>query len=269
MLGSSRTSLRLLNEAVDASYGDPGLAAAGSDLLAVTDLLTREKSLRLALADSGLKASYRKQMLHRLVASQVSPLALSLASIAVEQRWSSAADLVDALEMAGASALIGEAEKTGTADRVAEELFRFSRIVDANGELQLTLSGSSMPLSGKQAIVSELLDGKSDPVTARLAGFVVTHLRGRRIDEALTAMVELAAVRRGELSATVRVADRLDDDQQQRLQAALTNLYGQTVQLSIEVDPELIGGVSVQVGDELIDGTIAHKIAQARRRLAG
>lgn len=269
MLGSSRTSLRLLNEAVDAAFADPGLEQAGPDLLAITDLLTHQKSLRQTLADGGLAESERKAILERLVGDKVSPLALSLSTKAVGLRWSSDADLVDALEIAGASALIGAAEKAGTADRVAEELFRFGRVVDANGELQLTLSGSGTPAKTKQAIVSDLLSQKADDVTVQLASFAVTHLRGRRIDEALQGLVELAAVRRGELSAVVRVAAPMEPQQVERLAAALRNLYGQPVQLSIEVDPDLIGGVAVQVGDELIDGTLANKLNQARRRLAG
>ncbi len=269
MLGSSRTSMRLLNEAVDAAYPEPGLAEAGTDLLAITDLLTREKSLRLSLADAGRGADERRSVLTRLVGDKVSPLALQLGQTAVGQRWSSDADLVDALETAGASSLIGSAEKRGSADRVAEELFRFSRIVDANGELQLTLSSTSLPQESKRAIIAELLTDKADPTTAQLVSFAVTHLRGRRIDEALTSLVDLAAVRRGELSAVVKVAQPLEADQAERLAAALRRLYGQPVQLSIEVDPELIGGVSVQVGDEVIDGTLAHRVAEARRRLAG
>lgn len=269
MLGSSRTSLRLLTEAVDKAFADPQLAQAGEDLLAITDLLTREKSLRQTLADAGRPEGERREILTRLVGDKVSPAALSLGQVAVGQRWSDDADLVDAFEMAGASALIGAAEKTGTADRVAEELFRFSRAVDASGELQLTLSSTAVPAQSKRAVLSDLLNGKVDPTTVRLASFAVTHLRGRRIDEALSALVELAAVRRGALPGVVRVAQPLESDQMERLSEALRNLYGQPVQLSIEVDPSVIGGVSVQVGDEIIDGTLSHRIAQARRRLAG
>ena len=170
---------------------------------------------------------------------------------------------------AGASALIGEAERNGRADRVADELFRFGRVVDANGQLQRSLSSTSVPARAKSAIISDLLSERADPITVQLAGFVVTHLRGRRIDEAVAGLVELAAVRRGEISAVVRVAAPLEPDQVERLAAALRNIYGRPVQLSIDVNPAVVGGVSVQVGDEIIDGTIAHRIDQARRRLAG
>jgi len=269
MLGSSRTSLALVNEAVAGAFHDDGLGIAGDDLLAITDLLTREKPLLAALADGGREGAERSGVLSRLVGEQVSPLGLSLATTVVGNRWSSEGDLVDALEQTGASALIGAAEKDGTADRVADELFRFGRIVDANGELQLTLSSPQIPAQAKRAVVAELLAEKADPTTVQLASFAVTHLRGRKIEDAIDGLVELAAVRRGELSAVVRVASPLDADQEQRLGAALETLYGRPVQLSIEIDPALIGGVSVQVGDEVIDGTLANKIAQARRRLAG
>lgn len=269
MLGSSRASQRLLTEAVDAAFHDRGLGAAGSDLLAVTDLLTREKTLRLALADGGRPESERAAILSGLVGEQISPLALSLATTAVSQRWSTDADLVDALEMAGGSCIIGDAEKAGLADDVADQLFQFGRVVDGNGELQLTLSDTAVPAESKRAIVAEVLADRADPRAIELISFVVTHLRGRRVEEAIDQMVDLAAVRRGEVSAVIRVASPLEEEQERRLAAALRNLYGQPVQLSIEVDPSVVGGVSVQVGDEVIDGTIAHRIDQARRRLAG
>jgi F-type H+-transporting ATPase subunit delta len=269
MLGSSRTSLRLLDERLDAAYQDAGLAQAGSDLLAITDLLTREKTLRQALADSGRPTADRERILASLVAGQVAPLALEIASMAVGLRWSSDADFVDALEIAGASALLGAAEQAGTVDRVEEELFRFSRIVDANGELQLTLSGSALSAPGKRSLVERLLVDRADPTSVQLTSFAITHLRGRRIDEALGQLVELAAKRRGRISAVVKVARPLEGDQQERLSAALERVYGRPVQLSVDIDPAVLGGVSVQVGDEIIDGTIAHRMNEARRRLAG
>lgn len=269
MLGSSRTSMALLNEAIDAAYSDPSLGTAGSDLLTITDLVGREKTLRHALADSGRPEAERVSILRRLLQDKVCPLAMRLAEKAVGARWSNDRDLVDALESAGASALVGAAEREGRADAVADELFRFGRLVDASPELQLTLSSASVPGAAKQQIISDLLAGRAEPTTVQLAGFVLTHLRGRRIDQALDSLVELAAVRRGELSAKVKVAQPLDDDQRERLVAALRNLYRQPVQLSIDIDPSVIGGISVQVGDEIIDGTIAHRLEEARRRLAG
>lgn len=269
MLGSSRTSLRLLDERVHDAYGQPGLAQAGTDILAITDLLTREKSLRATLADSGRGQADRRRILAALVADKVSPLALDLASEAVGLRWSSGSDLLDALEVAGASCVLAASEESGEVDRVEEELFRFGRIVDANGDLQLTLSGTGLSGPGKRALVDDLLSGKADPATIELTAFVVTHLRGRRIDEALSQLVELAAKRRGQISAVVKVASPLSEDQEERLAAALKHVYGRDMQLSIDIDPDVLGGVSVQVGDEIIDGTIAHRMNQARRRLAG
>lgn len=269
MLGSSRSSLALLKERLLAEFGDPGLRQAGTDVLAVADLLTREKTLRQTLADSGWPASERQRILSSLVGGQISPLALDLASQAVGLRWSSDADLLDALELVGASALLAASESAGTVDRVEEELFRFSRIVDANGDLQLTLSGSGTSDAARRALVHDLLQDRADPTTTELAAFVITHLRGRRIDEALMSLVELAAQRRGRISATVRVAEPLAPDQEERLGAVLRQIYGREVQLSVAIDPAVVGGASVQVGDEIIDGTIAHRINEARRRLAG
>ncbi len=269
MIGSSRTSLAVVKGAVDASFGDPALAQAGRDLLAVADLLFRERSLRKALAESGRSDGDRKQIVERLIGSSISPLALELTKTIVAQRWSSDADLFGALEIAGSSALLATAERAGASDRVEEELFRFSRIVDADSELQMTLSGVWVPQDAKRGIVADLLGGRAHEITAELTAFAVTHLRGRRIDAVLQSLVELAAVRRGEVSAVVRSAVPLSDEQRARLLAVLTRIYGRPAQLSVDVDPDVVGGISVQVGDEIIDGTLATKIAHARRRLAG
>lgn len=269
MIGSSRASLTLVRQAVDEAYSDPGLEQAGRDLLAVADLLGREKSLRQALADSGRRNSERSQIVASLLGESLSPLALAITTTAVAQRWSAEADLVTAIEIAGSSALLGAAEKSAAAGRVEEEIFRFSRIVESDSELQMTLSGVWVDPRAKRGIVDELLADKATPITAELIGHAVTHLRGRRIDSVMQELVELAAVRRGLVSATVRVAAPLGEEQQSRLQAVLERIYRGPVQLSIDVDPGVVGGISVQVGDEIIDGTLATKITQARRRLAG
>lgn len=269
MLGSSRTSMALIRETVDGKFEDPELGAAGRDLLAITDVLAREKSLRQTLADSGRTQQDRSGIVRRLFGGQVCGLAEYLASQIVELRWGSDADMLDAFEATGASALLGEAEKQGQGDRVEEDLFRFARILDANGDLQLTLASSSVAPEVKNGVVHQLLDGKVSDTTIELVVFTVNHLRGRRVDAALEDLVKLAAVRRGQVSATVRSATPLAEDQRQRLAAVLERIYGRPVQLSLDVDPELMGGLSVQVGDEIIDGTIATRLNNARRRLAG
>jgi F-type H+-transporting ATPase subunit delta len=269
MIGSSRTSLALVRDKVHAEYENPELAEAGRGLLQVADLLGREKPLRRTLGDAGRPARERSAIIEQLLADRTNDLCSDLAEFIAGQRWSSESDVVDAYEYAGAQALLGSAERSGDLDRVENELFRFGRIVVADGELQMALTSPALPEGTKRQILRDLLDGKASPVTIELLGFVAGHLRGRRIEQAVETLTDLAAERRGKLVAVVTVAKPLDDDRTQRLASALERVYGRAVALNIEIDPDLIGGISVQVGDEIIDGSIANRLETARRRVSG
>lgn len=269
MIGSSRTSLAVVGEAVTAAYDNPELEQAGHDLLQVTDLLGREKPLRNALSDAGRPAAERAGILTGLLAGKINGLALELAGTIAGQRWSTEADMVDAFEYAGIQALFGAAEKSGQLDRVEDELFRFGRVASSSADLQMALSSPALPTSAKTGIVTELLSGKAAPVTVEVLGFITAHLRGRRLDQAVEQMTDLAAERRGKLVAVVRCARPLDDDQVSRLAAALERIYNQSVAVNIEIDPRLVGGITVQIGDEVIDGSISGRLESARRRVTG
>lgn len=269
MIGSSRASLALVRDKVNAEFANPQLADAGRELLQVADLLTREKPLRSTLADSGRSAQERSRIISELLQGRTDELSRELSAVIAGQRWSSESDLVDAYEYAGAQALLGAAERDGQLDRVENELFRFGRTVVADGDLQLALSSPALSEQTKRNILRDLLTGKASPTTIELLGFVASHLRGRRVEQAVETLTDLAAERRGKLVATVRVARPLNDDQRTRLAAALQRVYGRAVALNTEVDPGIIGGISVQIGDEVIDGSIANRLETARRRVAG
>jgi F-type H+-transporting ATPase subunit delta len=115
--------------------------------------------------------------------------------------------------------------------------------------------------------VAALLEGKATKTTLRLVTQVATRPRGRSPEDALAAYAQVAAQRRERLVARVTTAIPLSDDEGERLRLALAGLYGHDVHLQIEVDATLVGGVVVQVGDEVLDGSVAGRLAEARRRL--
>jgi F-type H+-transporting ATPase subunit delta len=266
MLGASRASLATLR----GSLADrAGVADAADELLTVAGLLGRESTLREALADPGTPMAERSGIVGSVLTGRIGAAALAVVQDVVSERWSSGRDLVQAVAVLGADAALIGAENAGRIDTVQDELFRFGRTVAANGELQLVLGNLAVPADQRVAIVNQLLEGRSAPETLLLLSDAVRHPRGRRIDQAIDDLVEQAAVRRQELLAVVRAAIPLSDDQEQRLSAALTRIYSQPVQLQVVVDPEVLGGVSVTIGDEVIDGTTTHRLQQARRQLLG
>jgi F-type H+-transporting ATPase subunit delta len=123
--------------------------------------------------------------------------------------------------------------------------------------------------SAKSAIVAELLRGRGTAATQEVLSHQVAHLRGRRLDAVVDQLVELAADQRQRVVAEVRVARPLDPEQERRLADVLSRLQGRTVRLNIAVDPTVLGGVHVRIGDEVIDGTVASRLEQARRAVLG
>ncbi len=273
MLGASRTSStklqKSLAERYDASPSSAEFGEAGRGLFAIVGVLTKERALRAMLADSSISDDRKVATINQLFAAQVSELTATVFTQIAESRWSSESDMVDAVEEAGATLVLMSAESDGNIDRVEEELFRFGRAIDANAELQMALTNPATSPEAKSAIVRSLLDGKACNETVELVGEVAGHLRGRRIQDAITRLSELAAGRRGRIIADVRSAVPLTDQQSERLSAALARLHGRSVELNVEIDPAVIGGIEVRVGDEVIDGTAANKLEQARRKLAG
>ncbi|MDP4013596.1 MAG: F0F1 ATP synthase subunit delta [Candidatus Nanopelagicales bacterium] len=269
MIGSSRASIAVVQEAVDAKFDDPDLERAGKDLLDVADLLGREITLRRALSDAGRPAQERRSLASQMLATRVCALADELVGTIVASRWSSESDLVDAVEFAGAQALFGAAEHRDELDRVEEELFRFGRIVVVDGDLQLALSSHALPGSAKRGILVDILSGKATGTTVDLLSFVAAHLRGRRLGQAIDALTAAAAHRRGKLVAVVTSARPLTGEQGSRLAAALERIYSHPVVVNVQIRPSLVGGLSVQIGDEVIDGSIATRLENARRRVSG
>jgi F-type H+-transporting ATPase subunit delta len=269
MLGASRNALARQVQALDGLRSGAGFADLADQLFAVAVLLDRQPVLRSALADSGQSADVRTGIVQQVLAGKVNPLTMQVLQSAVADRWSSDADLLLAIEQLAAQAAFAVAQDDGTLDATEEELFRFGRATEESADLQMALTDPALSAETKAAIVGDLLDQRATQATRTVLRHVAGHLHGRRIDAAVTELCELAAAQRQRVVAQVRVAAPLDAGQEQRLTDALSRLAGRTVRLNIAVDPSVLGGVHVRVGEEVIDGTVANRLEQARRAILG
>jgi F-type H+-transporting ATPase subunit delta len=269
--GASREALAAARESLDALMDSTSVDAAklAAELAAVTALLDREVSLRRVLTDPAQPGEAKAELAGRLLRGQVGGESADLVSGMVRNRWSQSRDLVDALEELSSTADLAAAQKAGALDDVEDELFRFGRIADSNPALRAALTDKSATASAKGGLVRELLGGRANPVTERLVARLVTAPRGRSLEQGLETLSKLAAARRDRVVAVITSAVPLTDRQKERLGAVLAKLYGRAMHLNLDVDPEVLGGISVRVGDEIINGTIADRLDEATRRMAG
>lgn len=244
-------------------------ATVGDELFAVTALVDAEPTLRRTISDPSRTADERAALLDALLDGKVSSTTREVVQTVVRQRWTRPRDLSDTLESLGVRATVAAVDSARELDTVEDELFRFRQIVVANAELRAALADVTGPAERRASLLDSLLDGKVTATSRRLVDQAVTRPRGRTIENALDAISKVVADRRERLVAHVRAARDLSDEQRDRLVAALTRMYGHEVALNIEIDETVVGGLSVRVGAEVVDATIAGRLDEARRRLVG
>lgn len=263
-MGSATNQARLATTAALAS-------AAGVDLTVARELFVAARELgdsaqlSGALADSAAAPAARLKVVADVFASTMNATTVQLLSTLVEQRWSSAADLVDGIEeLAIRAAAISAPE----AD-LESELFEFSRTVARNPELELALGSRLGDAAVKGELVTTLLSGRANDATVLIAAALVQQPRERRVRELLSRAMTLVAQQRGRTVATVTAAAALSAAQQTRLGDLLSQRYGGTISLNVVIDPSLVGGLRVQIADDVIDLSVSSRLAELRQRLAG
>jgi F-type H+-transporting ATPase subunit delta len=265
---SAESQAGLLDQVEQAVSAGADLTRLGDDLFGVVAALDGAPQLRRALTDPAAAAEQKAEIVRLLFGGKVDARSLDTAVDAVSRRWSQPRDLGDALERAGVEALAGDAERRDQLDDTEDELFRFGRLVDRDPALRDALTNRLAPTSAKRTLVTTLLEGKVTDATLHLAAQAAAG-RHRSFTAALADFGKVAAARRQRLVATARVAQPLDEGARQRLADALSRHYGREIHLNVIVDPDVLGGVRVDIGDEVIDGTVAIRLQDARRRIAG
>lgn len=269
MRGASRAALAVAIERYDALAN--GLAGAAltqlsEELFAVLHVVDVEHSLRRSLSDPSRDASAKADVAGVLFEGKVSREALDLVKTLVSQRWSRSSEMTDGIEHLAVLAQVGRAEAEGSLDELEDELFRFGRIVESQQDLRNALTSAAAPAESKSELVKSLLGGRASTATVRLLTEVAAHPRGRSPERAISTIGRIVSERRKRLVALVRSAVALDTAQKDRLAAALAGIYGSEVQVKAVLDPSVVGGLTVQVGDEVIDGTIAGRLDRLKRR---
>ncbi|MEO9138978.1 MAG: F0F1 ATP synthase subunit delta [Jatrophihabitans sp.] len=273
MRSASRQAQAALREHQGTVFGGQVSAATlttlAAELYAIGNLLVSQPRLRRNLGDPATKPEGRVGLLEKLIKEQVAKQTLDIACFAVGMRWSSAWDLADAIESAGDDALFAAAEKDGSLSSVEDELFRFERILQGESGLAGVLDEFTADTARRTGLIDTLLEGKAASITIALLHHAVASQRKRSVGLAIDDLLEQAAARQERSVARVISAQPLTEQQQDRLAKALSQTYDRPISVRTALDPTLRGGVVVRVGDEVIDGSIATRITNARTLLAG
>lgn len=247
--------------------GSPPMDALAAELFAVVDLLESTPNLRRALSDPGTPETARRNLTQAVLKGKVSKATVNVVSEAAGVRWPGARTFVAALERQAIRAELARAEANEELEETEDELFRFARLVKSNPALRDALADRSVSAAHRQDLVGDLLGGKATEATIVLAKRAVLA-RERTFDHTVDSYVTLAAAQKNRLIATVRVAKPLTEEQLSRMRAALTQQVGRQVYIQVIVDPDVLGGVRVELGDEVIEGTVASRLSSARRHFS-
>ncbi|ANS78647.1 ATP synthase delta chain [Serinicoccus hydrothermalis] len=258
-----------LHEVLEHDGGSVDPARVGEDLWALARLVDGNAVLARTLADPSREGSERAAITERLLSGKIGDGALHAAKATVSQRWSGVTDLATALERVSVEAQLVHAQRAGRLDQVEDELFRFSRIVESTPDLQSALGDRRAPVAAKRSLVERLLSVKAAPETVTLAAQAAVGVRGARVERTLVAYLEQAAELQDQVTAVVTTAIPLRPEQEESLRSTLSRQYGRTVHTNVVIDPDVVGGIRVEIGDEVIDGTVSHRLDQARRLMAG
>lgn len=253
--------LTTLDQVLDAQNTHPALA---EELFAAVDLFGSDPALRRAVTDPGAPVEARQQLVSQLLGGKVSAEALAVLREAAALRWRTAGTFVSSVERQAIRAALAQAQVAGQLEQVEDELFHVNRTVAGTPELREALSDARRPLGARQDMAARLLEGKASKVTIALVRRGVAA-RQRTFANTVDGYLSLAAAQRNRAVATVRVARPLTGDQHTRLQTALNKQLGRQVTMHVVEDPSVLGGVRVEVGDEVIDGTVASRLDEARK----
>lgn len=272
LTGSSKASLAALRAASESALKgqskDVALALA-SDLSAARQALDSSSGLRRALTDPARSAQAKSDLVKDLFGKVVSPSALSLIQNAASLRWSASSHLADALEVISIEALAISAESAAESEALEGEILAIVRSIASSTELRQVLNDPKHSVSAKQDLIASLFKGAITSSTAKTLDMMVASLRGRNFERTLAHYSQVILARKDRTVAHVKSAIALDEQRLSRLSSVLESALGRKIRVDVEVDPIVMGGISVRIGDELIDGTVVNRLIEASRSLSG
>ncbi|WP_030014677.1 F0F1 ATP synthase subunit delta [Curtobacterium sp. S6] len=267
MAGVSTESLRKLSQLFEQRFSTEANSSMSDELFAVADVLDHNGALRRGLTDPSREAEQRGKVASSVLEGKVYPAVREIVARAAESRWSAERDLADAVEHLGVLAAAFSAENSAGEDAlstVVDDLLRFSKTVQSDPQLQTALTDQRADVEAKKTLASRVSPAASDEGRLLIAQ-AVEHPRGMLPADLAEKFANVLVGMSQRFIAKVTVGAPLTDEHRQRLLRAVSGIYGRDMTLDVTVAPEVLGGIKVQVGDEVIDGTVASRVADLDR----
>lgn len=270
MRGTSAHSLGEIIRDAQQQLGsvDGSLEGTAADLFDASAVIDSSNQLVRLLSDPGRSAGTKEAAARDLFGGRVGDLSLTVIIDVVRHRWSEQEDILEALELTGVITLLEQALREDVLATVEEELFQVSRLIDQSPELTAALDEVREDAAARADLIGRILAGRVQRITILLAQEAVRRTGEQKPAKRVLQYAEFASDRRKRRLAIVTSARPLGEPQVTRLGRILERIYGHEIQINVEVSPALVGGLRVQIGDDLFDATVLARLAQARERLA-
>jgi F-type H+-transporting ATPase subunit delta len=268
--GSSRASVITLRKSLADNVSKQSAAEASqfsTDLFTVLTVLSSSVGLRRALTDNSRDTASKTQLITDLFGKNIGDATKALVTQAAGLRWSNPSEIADAIENLAVESASAAANKSNELEQLENQLFDFAQVLIANPDFRQALNTTADSDEGKVSLVESVVNGKYAASTINLLKKVVLLRRGRNIDATLATYAHYVSNSRNRLVAHIKTAVELSPTQKSSLIAALTKQMGREVHVNIEIDPKVLGGISIRYADDVIDGTVVNRLAEASRAL--
>lgn len=265
---ASRIADRVSRDSLAPKLRDSGEDAwrIGNELFTITNVLDHNIQLERALTDPSRPVEDKVAVVKTLIGNEAHPLTMEIMSDLVARRWSRVSDIANAAEDFGVDGMMYYADHTNTTLQVSIELAQLHSALLNLPVVRSKLYDATVPAEARIKLLYSLI-GNADfnVVTKRLAEHATCNLRNRRYLQTIQWLINKFSRHMGESMVTVTTATPLSKEQVKKLVAIYSAKTGHPVHINSVVDPTVLGGMRIQVGDEVTDNTVVAQLQHLQR----
>ena len=240
----------------------------GNELFTITKVLDDSIQLERALTDPSRPVADKVAVLKELLGDNAHPMTMEIMTDLVSRRWSRARDIANAVEDFGVDAMMYYADATDATLQVSIELSELHSALLNLPVVRAKLYDYQATSEARVKLFREVFSGKTlNKVTMRLAEHATCNLRRRRYLETIQWLINKFSRHMGESMVTVTTATPLKKEQIKRLVEVYSAKVGRQVHINSVVDPTVLGGMRIQVGDEVTDNTVVAQLQTVHRKV--